>query len=142
MKKLIVISLIALSCSEDESITYNVAPELAAYVDSFFSEAQDRGVNLNRENLIASLDSNCQSMAESGYNKDQRYFKFDKEIFETMVAQGNPNNKIESFLFHELGRIVLKRELLPNANSIMNPDIKVNGFSAANRNALLDELFK
>ena len=62
-------------------------------------------------------------------------------MFEAMSSAGNPNNKIEALIFHELGRIVLGRELTPG-ESIMNGYIKVTGYRNLERSALLDELFQ
>lgn len=141
MKKLMLvfITVLCVSCSDDNEATYSVQPELSTYVDSFFAEAELRGKNLPQNNLIASLNSGCQAITEISKDGEQWVLKFDKEMFEAMA--GNPNNKVESMIFHELGRIVLKRELTPGA-SIMNGYVKVNGYSNAERAALLDELFK
>lgn len=143
--KLVTVFLIAItlsSCSDEDPTLYNVNASLTPYVDAFYSEASARGSNLEKSNLIVSLESQLQSITVIERKGDQWYLSFDKEIFEEMVSQGNPNNKIESFLFHEMGKIVLKRELAVNTNSIMNPDIKVNGFKTSDKVTLLDELFK
>lgn len=143
--KLVTVFLIAItlsSCSDEDPTLYNVNASLTPYVDAFYSEASARGSNLKKSNLIVSLESELQAITVIERKGDQWYLSFDKEIFEEMVSQGNPNNKIESFLFHEMGKIVLNRELAVNTNSIMNPDIKVNGFKTSDRATLLDELFK
>ncbi|HYF69112.1 MAG TPA: hypothetical protein VD884_13305 [Ohtaekwangia sp.] len=137
---LILISILALACSDDET-TYSVTPELDTYVTSFFTEGEQRGKTIPKTNLIVHLNSECQAITQVKQEAGQWILEFDKEAFEAMSAQGNPNNKIESFLFHELGRIVLKREL-SDGHSIMNGDIKVNGFSDDEREELLNELFK
>lgn len=129
----------AISCSDENETTYSVTPELSTYVDSFFAEASLRGKDLPKQNLIASLNSGCQAITEISKDDEQWVLKFDKEMFEAMA--GNPNNKVESMIFHELGRIILKRELTTGA-SIMNGFVKVNGYSNTERSALLDELFK
>lgn len=147
--KLVTVFLIAItlsSCSDEDPTLYNVNASLTPYVDAFYSEASARGSNLKKSNLIVSLESELQAITVIERKGDQWYLKFDKEIFEEMVSQGNPNNKIESFLFHEMGKIVLKRELVkestPQPLTIMNPYYKVNGFKTSDRAALLDELFK
>lgn len=138
--QILAIFLCAMACSDDTT-TYSVSPELSTYVNSFFSEGELRGKNLPKQNLIATVDSGCQSITAISKDGEQWILKFDKEIFESMEAQGNPNNKIESFIFHELGRIVLKRELA-TGNSIMNGFVKVNGYPDSQREELLDELFQ
>lgn len=141
MKYLIAITLVTvlLSCSDEDPTVYNVQPGISSYVDSFYAEAQARGKVLPKNNLIVTLDSQCQAITAIERNGDQWYLKFDKEAFESM--SGHPNNLIEAMLFHELGKIVLNRELT-SSNSIMNGDVKISGYSSANRSALLDELFK
>lgn len=131
---------LALACTDDEPV-YTVTPELSGYVNTFYTEAQSRGKELPQENLIASLKSDNQAITEIKKDGDQWVLTFDKEAFDVMTAQGNPYNIIESYLFHELGRVVLKREL-SSGFSIMNGNIKVNGFSTNDRSVLMDELFK
>lgn len=140
MKNLIYLVIpILIACSDDEPV-YTVTPELSDYVNSFYTEAQNRGMELPKENLIIELKSDCQAITQIN-TTDQQVLSFDKEAFVAMTAQGNPNNIIESYLFHELGRVVLKRSLTTGA-SIMNPNIKVNGFSDADKESLYDELFQ
>lgn len=133
------LSIIGTSCSDEEP-RYNVQSDISVYVDSFFTEAETRGLTLKKDNLIVTVVSECQAITVTEKKGDQWYLKFDKENFESMA--GHPSNLIEAMLFHELGKIVLNRELAKGANSIMNPDIKISGYSSANRSALLDELFK
>lgn len=141
MKYLIALTLITvlLSCSDKEQTIYNVQPDISSYVDSFYAEAQLRGKILPKDNLIVTVVSECQAITAIERNGDQWYLKFDKESFESM--SGHANNLIEATLFHELGKIVLNRELT-SGNSIMNGDVKISGYSSANRSLLLDELFK
>jgi hypothetical protein len=150
MKYLVFIAtlVVTASCTDEETV-YSVTPELSQYVDGFYQAGADRGKVLPKTNLSAYLDSQCNSITVVEKDGDQWILKFDKEIFAEMEAQGNPNNKIEALIFHELGRIVLKREIIhttfqhdPNPSSIMNPYYKVEGYGASQRAALLDELFK
>lgn len=137
------------SCDEDET-SYSVTPELQGYVESFYQEAALRGKDLPKNNLIASLNSDCQGITQIKKDDEQWILEFDKKVFDSFSSAGNPNNKIESFVFHELGKIVLKREIINTfpvphdslPKSIMNPYYKVEGYTAKQRTALLDELFK
>lgn len=137
MKQTILLLLFAaIACTDDNETSYSVTPELQGYVESFYQEGALRGKDLPKNNLIASLNSECQTITQIKKDDDQWILEFDTEAFSTMT-----DNKKESFIFHELGRIVLKRELSKEF-SIMNGDVKVNGYSADQREALLDELFK
>jgi hypothetical protein len=140
MKYLILLLALSFGCSDHET-QFIVAADDEPYVTSFFTEAEARGKTLPKSNLLVSLNSDCQAITQIKRDDDQWILEMDGEVFNTMVAQGNPNNLIESYLFHELGRIVLQREF-SSEFSIMNPQIKVNGFSSSDREALLDELFK
>jgi hypothetical protein len=128
--------LCALTACEDNETAYSVSPELTPYVDEFYNQAETHGKSLPKNNLIANLNSSCQSITQISKDDEQWTLEFDKEIF-----QGMPQTNIEAYIFHELGRIVLKREL-SSEFSIMNPNIKVNGFAVSDRETLLDELFK
>jgi hypothetical protein len=137
MKPLITLLLLcALTACEDNETSYSVSPELTPYIDEFYNQAEAHGKSLPKNNLIAGLNSSCQSITQISKDDEQWTLEFDKEIF-----QGMPQNNIEAYIFHELGRIVLKREL-SSEFSIMNPNIKVNGFATSDRETLLDELFK
>jgi len=139
MKYLILIlAVISFSCSDSNETQFATSSELAPYVDSFYSEAALRGVNPPKMNLICEIGQ-IQAMTEISKDGDQWVLRFDKEMFEAMSA--NPNNKVEALIFHELGRIVLGRELNKDF-SIMNGNIKMSGYSDAQRGALLDELFQ
>lgn len=142
MRPIIILFVLAtiVSC-DDSNPTFTIEAELSDYVNSFYQEAQLRGKTLPQDNLIAQLDSNCQGMIEAHKDNDQWILKLDREIFTSMEQHGNPNNKIESMIFHELGRIILKRDL-SKAYSIMNGDVKINGYPTSDRQQLLDELFQ
>ena len=135
------LAVFAFSCSDDNDTMFSVTPELSTYVESFYTEAALRGVNPPKTNLVAKIDTNCQSSIQISKDDEQWIMTMDKEIFDSMTAAGNPNNKIESMIFHELGRIILNREL-SSGNSIMNGNIKMNGYTNAQRSALIDELFQ
>lgn len=135
----VLLTVFLAACSDEDPTVYNVQPDISVYVDSFYAEAQTRGKVLTKDNLIVTVVSECQAITVIEKKGDQWYLKFDKEAFGYMA--GHPNNLIEAMLFHELGKIVLNRELT-SGNSIMNGDVKVSGYSSTNRSALLDELFK
>lgn len=144
------------SCNQFNSTEYQVAPELKNFVDNFFYEAQIRGVNLPKNNLIIRLKSGLKSDGkivnglttwQTGLNGDpQVYTWINEEYF-------NDNNNsyslfcLESTVFHELGHGVLK--IIPHDNgfSIMNPAIRcflqrhTPSDSSSSREILLNTLF-
>lgn len=139
-----------LSCSSEDETLYNVDAPLTPYVDAFYSEASSRGANLEKSNLIVSMESQLQAITVIQKNGDQWHLKFDKEIFEEMERQGNPLWIIESYLYHELGKIILERDVIKTTiahdslpKSLMNPYYKKEGIKNEKlKVVLLDELFK
>jgi hypothetical protein len=130
------------SCSEDNNVQFTITPELTSYVDAFYSEASLRNVNPPKNNLIAQIGQ-CQAITDLSKDDEQWILTFDKEHFENYSSA-----KIEAIVFHELGKIILGREIIkttlandPNPISIMNPYYKF-GYKVEQRAALLDELFQ
>jgi len=140
MKYLILSAILLTACSDNGTI-YSVSPELSTYVDAFYSEAALRGVNPPK-NFIVKLGQ-CQAITDISLDGEQYILTFDKAWFEAYNSE-----QIEAIIFHELGKIVLGREIIetakfndPNPVSIMNPYYKFS-YGAADRSVLLDELFK
>jgi hypothetical protein len=139
---LLIAALAAFSCSDDET-TYSVSPELSSYVNAFYSEASLRSKSLPKDNLIVQIGQ-AHAITDISRDGDQMILTFDKEFFENYSSE-----QIEALLFHELGKLVLKREVIetakfndPNPVSLMNPYYKFSGYSGVDRQVMLDELFK
>lgn len=132
----------ALTSCEDNETRYSVTPELQQYVESFYTEGQQRGKDLPKTNLIINL-SNCQAITEITKDGDQWVLNFN-----TGFMDYYSDNQIEATIFHELGKIVLNKGIIktptygPEPVNLMNPYYKFTGYSADQREALLDELFK
>jgi hypothetical protein len=145
---LITLALALASCSDDDT-QFTVTPELKPVIDSFFAEAAARGKDLPKVNLIAQLGQ-VQAVIDVSKDGDQWVLTLDQDFYNYYTA-----GQLEAIIFHELGKIVLKREIIlvePNPNianirhnpepiSIMNPYYKFGEYGSK-RVELLDELFK
>lgn len=140
MKHVILILLVVLcACSHNDTV-YSVSPELEPYVTSFYNEASLRGKDIPKINLIAELGQ-CQAVIDVSKDGNQWMLKLDPDFYQYYTK-----GQIEAIIFHELGKIILKREIIsgplsPTPLSIMNPYYKFGEYGAK-RTPLLDELFK
>ena len=106
MKKLLFITIILASCSDDEySNLYAVDSRVSVYVERFFAEAEERGKFFDRTDLIATIvdtPNGKPNPFEPGLYKElqsgQKVVLFDKYVFET-----NSDMENEVMVFHELG---------------------------------------
>lgn len=131
-----IISLLLTNCSEQETF-FNIEPELQQYVDSFYKEANDRGIVLQRSNLIGKVSKSISpkqgllSVIDGQIIMEINYYSF----------KNFDKNKIEAIVFHELGHGLLKRNHCDEKNSLMNTSVCLNCFSLINREYYLEELF-
>ncbi len=146
MKKLLFITIILASCSDDEySNLYAIDSRVSVYVERFFAEAEERGKFYNRTNLIATITDTPQSKPnpfEPGLYKElrsgQKIILFDKYIFET-----NSDLENEVMVFHELGHWIGLHHCTCSDKSIMNsnPDFYMYVKHPEHREKALNELF-
>src|ERR1043165_7575563 len=81
--------LACFACSEDDDTQYAVSPELETYVNTFISEAQERGVTIPQNNLIARLTTfEAQSIANASKDGDQNYVFVHEGIFKHSTQTG------------------------------------------------------
>lgn len=81
MKKYLFIILAALgACQEENKTIYSVDPTLSPYVDTFYTEASERGVTIP-QNLIAEFKP-VQAIAKGETRQDQNYLYVDKAMFD------------------------------------------------------------
>lgn len=108
-KSLLFASMIVMafaSCSDDET-QYSIAPELEVYVSTFIAEAQERGVTITQNNLIAEITSyKAQSIANGALDGDQKYLYVNEGIFKFSTTTGN-TNLLEYSIFNELGGLFI-----------------------------------
>jgi hypothetical protein len=113
-KSLLIAALLlaCFACSEDDDTQYVVAPELETYVNTFISEAQERGVTIPKNNLIAELtDFKAQSVANASTDGDQRYLYVHKGLFDYGTASGN-TTLVEYSMFNALGEIFVHNKVV------------------------------
>lgn len=111
-KSLLFLALIAVltSCHDDDT-QYAVAPELETYVNTFISEAQERGVTIPKNNLIAELtDFKAQAVANTATDGDQKYLYVHKGLFDYSVSSGQ-TSLIEYNIFNALGEIFVSNKV-------------------------------
>jgi hypothetical protein len=138
MKKLmfLLISVMLLSCKEQEF--YQIQPELAEYVNQFYTEGLVRGFEFDRSNLIVRLDS-VYEFKESSIG----IFKMEDGQRVVLINSRNfkkynyTNKKI--IVFHELGHALLNRSHTDNEKSIMYPHIQI--IPLTDKKEVIDELF-
>lgn len=144
MYRLLLLAVIVLSCSEEES-QFMIQPELQVHYATFKKEAADRGIVIVDENLIMTIEpwafSKYGGNGVTRKTKDQTYIYIDQDWFDKR------GELIEMTIFHELGHAKLNREH-NNTSSLMNPNISGGkGWTNCNdpvkecRRVLINELF-
>ena len=155
MKKLILVGicLIMFSCETEFIVDSRVKP----FVDTFYQEANSRGIVLKKTNLIIGLRKNLlkntgalgAATIETGlFTNKQESIVIDEEFFLNSTVY-----QIETIVFHELGHTLLNRRYHTNQiPSIMRASSVYCGYcyggymincqaTEGHRRALLDELF-
>lgn len=99
------------SCSEDDDTQYVVSPELETYVNTFISEAQERGVTIPQNNLIARLTTfEAQAVANGTWKGDQKYLFVHEGIFKYSTETGK-TKMVEVCIFNALGELFVKNNV-------------------------------
>ena len=147
---LLVILLVAGSCSKDEDPQYLVDEPLQPYFDRFETEAALRGVTIDLKALMVSGDVRLIGTV----NVIGQCVHTEKEpntvIVDVVYWNGANDLEREFLIFHELGHCALNREHIDDSDangdcvSMMTSgtgQCHIN-YTEATRTALLDELFK
>ena len=123
--KIIVLLLLAGSCNSSETPfepRFEVPEALLPFVDTFFQEAELRGIDLAHDNLIITygdltenkLCGSCNSLAST--HQQQKIVT----LTDPSAACWNNYEQLEALIFHELGHCLLGRShqntLLPNGD--------------------------
>lgn len=140
LQSIVLFLLLAGTSCQQEPFEYVIQRELQPYVESFYQAGGDRGVILQRENLIMMIVVDLQKEGAWGLSKKragQRIVYIDQELFDDYTINTNHTDRIEWLVFHELGHSFLNRSHT-DGFSIMNP--KFYDFKGQ-REELLDELF-
>ena len=134
MKKYLLIILAALgACQEDNEVIYSVDPALATYVDTFYAEASERGVAIEK-NLVAEIDANIQSISTSTKNMDQNIIKV------SPIFQGLDTRQREAHIYYRMAQVFLHIDI-DEGESFANPDYMFQPYNPINKEAMFDNLF-
>jgi hypothetical protein len=130
------------SCHLDPTLEYKVDEPLLPHVDKFFEEASNRGLKLDRFNIMvivvsADMDAMKGKLGLSRKEGEQRVVMISDEVVRYWAPES-----LEFIVFHELGHALLGREHCSNY-SIMNIEISSYEYwdDADARQILVDELF-
>lgn len=129
-----------MGCQEPFGHEYAIDEELEPYVEDFHHEAELRGWNLPRMNLIMLIKDDLDYRGLSLNRSGQRLIYIDREYYHRAIDYEHNPVLIEFVVFHELGHSLLGRAHSTDRVSIMN--IKNVDYSGATREEFLDELFK
>jgi hypothetical protein len=103
--------VVLVSCHDDDT-QYVVDTQLETYVNTFISEAQERGVVIHKNNLIAELtDHKAQSVANATTDGDQKYLYVHKGLYDYSVSSGY-TALVEYNIFNALGEIFVHNKVV------------------------------
>ncbi len=129
--------------SFDQEVEYRIDPLLKPFVDKFYEEGAKRGIILQKNNLIASIDDRIidrNNLGESRMVGDQIVVLINKREYNRFLANGD-TIYIERLMMHELGHALLNRSHVLSF-SIMNSGSYYSEYKIDSiRNSLIDELF-
>ncbi len=130
--------------SFDQHIEYRVDPLLKPYVDQFYEEAEKRGVELQRVNLIVALNTDVINPNYLGVSQligDQRMILINQKYYDRFMNESD-SLSVERLMFHEMGHAILNRKHIL-AFSIMNSGSYYKEYRIDSlRDVLIDEMFK
>ncbi|MFN7611079.1 MAG: hypothetical protein ACK5QX_09130 [bacterium] len=130
-----IIIILLFSCSYQRE--FKVDKELKVYVDSFFDLAMNKGLLIQKENLIVTLSANIGSLQGLSSKKNgQRIVEINYYNY-----QNYSSDYIEAIVFHELGHALLNRGHDDSVESLMNTSVCLSCYSN-NKEYLIKELFK
>ncbi len=140
--RFILILLLLTACHHDYK--YRIDPDLAHYVEQFYTEAINQGIIIQRENLIVEFGTPTHNASGVGIKKrnGQLIVRID---YAKWYSNWNPDtvDLVRQYLmFHELGHTLLHREH-NDLYSIMNPKGFLSDYcnDKTIRETLLKELF-
>jgi hypothetical protein len=129
MKKIAIlfITILAFACEKQalEPNVYKIDKELDFYLQTFISEAKQRGIEIVPENLILTLAPSTEDLCGK-YSKDKNGQRTVLIVKNGFCWDGVSRQNQEALVFHELGHCFLGRshrdDILPNGSdaSVMN----------------------
>lgn len=141
MRFLLLLSFLVLFGCSDEHTEYYIQPELKPYVEAFYSEADTRGIFVDRDALVVILTKDLvKSKGAAGLTtyvvgERQAKVEIDEEYF-----YENDSICVEWTIYHELGHAIFKMDHT-SSWSIMNPQMRCYKGDFEYKQFLLDLLF-
>jgi hypothetical protein len=105
-----ILALSLLACNETEDLSYRIDPALESYVNTFISEASERGLTVPTNNLIVEISPNSQTIARAIKIDGQNYVYVSPSIM-------NPSMSMEYSVFNALGSIFAKNQVIVNPST-------------------------
>jgi hypothetical protein len=130
------------SCEKDQDIGTILIPYQIKYeVETFISEGEKRGINIDLKGLRFYLRGNLVNNWQGYYDGNEHAIYLDTTCLSYIQEK-------EALIFHEMGHAILNREhkldTLPNGDpsSIMGTPVPIyTGLSFTKRQYYIDELF-
>ncbi|WP_341227590.1 putative metallopeptidase [uncultured Arcticibacterium sp.] len=106
--------LVSLGCEKEALVfEYRINDSLKTYVNTFYTEAENRGLKLQRENLIVDFvdsleEDRCGQCERPAGNMEQQ-----RRVLISLTSDcwsQEPQQNKEALVFHELGHCLLNRE--------------------------------
>lgn len=143
MKTIYIIAILALfSCSEEAiepSYVKDIHPDVEKHVNTFFSEAESRGIDIDDRIIIDFADLGEPSPHNYRYAEASR--EGQKRItFNIHLFYDKDDQRREALVFFYLGRLNYK-PMKVNTYSLMNPQLFIYGYDQNDRETLINDYF-
>ncbi len=101
----------------DQTIEYRIDPEFNSFVESFFKEAKERNISLEKNNLIVSFDDTRTTPFEPAQSLN---IGFQHNVFVHKYIWDHSNDiEKKIIIYHELGHALLFKKHCNNKNALM-----------------------
>lgn len=137
MSKAALLILILFSCSEQYQ--FIIDPGLKDYVNSFYYQAELRGIHLQKANLIVRFGNTGEDGGLTKYSVKNG--KVSSQIMVWISDEIQPQECVEATVYHELGHALLFRDHCQGV-SLMNVRYgNFRCFQNASKEELINEMF-
>jgi hypothetical protein len=145
MKKLVIFLLMLSGCNFVDDYYYSVDPLVEPYVNKFYEEAAERGIDVDRTNLTVIVTPHIKSFPSGAgmatTEAGQRMVYIWDEVVEYYME--DCPECVENLVFHELGHSLLLKEHTSDTLSIMGITTSFHVYEGKPelREQLLNQLF-
>lgn len=144
----LVLTMVLLSCHDEEKLVYHVDPELQYYADAFYNEAAKRGITVPRQNLILTVEKGLRHLEASQEGVSYRALSSThngqvKIRVDAQYVLEADTMCVERTVFHEFGHQYFCRGHTTEHNimNVSTPSLKCYSYDSTVRKAMIDELF-